>query len=457
MTFEVSRVKREEERTRIGRLAVERGLLSARELELLLERARTGARRRGASGARLGELLVRERYLTAPLLRELLEEQRRRRAREPEPAPSPEPATTARIAQYLARLRAANGQELLLMTDRPPAVRAPDVLTPLPEAPLTEEQMGLFAGEVFDAGAREQAARGATPVRVQAWPAGRFRITLSCSEQGTSISFRPVGLEPAADGITCPVEVEPLADLRRGLVVVAGASAVYRSSVLAKLVDRINDRARRHVITIERTITYEHASRASLVAQREVGLHTASYERALRATLREDPDVLAIGEIQGADAIATALLSAETGHLVVCSLHATTPSQALRRLVDVQGTAQRALVRATLANTLQAVVVLHVVAGRDGGRQLVADVLPATAAITRMIREDRMHQIDTAAATQPGSVVRDGQLRRLFEEGRVTRLAAMECAADPSCVEGVTPKRRAGAEDNGNGNGNGGE
>lgn len=454
MTFEVSRSKRQQERTRIGTLAVERGLLSARELELLLDRARAGGRR-GAPEARLGEMLVRERYLSAPLLRELLEEQRRRRAGEPQPAAADESVTTtARLAQYLARLRAAHGQELLLMTDRPPAVRAPDALTPLPEAPLTAEQMTAFCEEVFDAEERAAAARGAIVTRLQAWPAGRFRVALGCSEQGTSISFRPVGLAPAADGIACPIEVAPLADLRRGLVVIAGASAAYRASVLAKLVDRINDRARRHVITIERTITYEHASRASLVAQREVGLHTASYGRALRASLREDPDVLAIGEIQGADAVATALLSAETGHLVMCSLHATTPAQALRRLVDVQGTAQRALVRATLANTLQAVVVLHVVGGRDG-RHLVADVLPATAAIARMIREDRLHQVDAAATTQPGAVLRDGQLRRLYAEGRIARLAAIECAGDPACVEGVTPRRRVGAA--GEGDGNGGE
>lgn len=436
MTFEVSRVKRVEERTRVGTLAVEHGLLSQRELDGLLERARGGH-------IRVGELMVRERYATASMLRELLGEQRRRREeRALGPAAEVGVAMT-RIEDYLRRLHDGRGQELLLMTGHPPAMRQPDTLRPLAEPPLGAAQLEAFAGALFEPAARARAARGEPLVRIASYEGiGRYRVRFGTSEQGASLSFRPVGLDPRSDGIALPQELERLAHLRRGLVVIAGPSAAYRTSVLAKLVDQINENSRRHVISIERCPTYEHRSKLSLVAQREVGVHTASYDAALRATLREDPDVLAIGEIEGADAIATALLSAETGHLVICSLHATSPSQALRRLIDVQGTSQRALVRATLASTLQAVVVLDVVAGggRDAARHVVVDLMPGTAAITRMIREDRLHQIDAAARTQPGAVSRDAQLRSLCESGAVPRLTALQCACDPTALEGLAPR-----------------
>jgi twitching motility protein PilT len=436
MTFEISRVKRVEERTRVGTLAVEHGLLSQRELDALLERARVA----GPHRVRLGELMVRERYVTAPMLRELLNEQRRQREQRAAPAPAAVAVATARVEDLLRRLSEARGQELLLMTNHPPAMRLPDTLRQLAEPALDAAQLDAFAAEVFDAAARERAARGEPLVRIVAYAGlGRFRVRLGTSEQGTSLSFRPVGMDPRSDGIELPRALERLAGLRRGLVVIAGPSAPYRTSVLAKLVDQINENSRRHVISIERCPTYEHRSKLSLVAQREVGVHTASYEAALRATLREDPDVLAIGEIEGAEAIATALLSAETGHLVLCSLHATSTSQALRRLIDVQGTAQRALVRATLASTLQAVVVLDVVAGggKDRARHVVVDVMPGTPAVARMIREDRLHQLDAAAKTQPGAVCRDAQLRALCETGEVTRLNALQCASDPAAFEGL--------------------
>lgn len=443
MTFEVSRVKRVEERTRVGTLAVEHGLLSQRELDALLERARGASARR----VRVGELMVRERYVTASMLRDLLDEQRRRREQRLTPPAVPVVSATLRLEDFLRRLRDAHGQELLLMTGHEPAMRLPDTLRPLAEPPLDAAQLGAFAAELFDAAARERAGRGEPLMRIVAYAGiGRFRVRLGTSEQGTSLSFRPVGIDPRSDGMALPAELEPLAGLRRGLVVIAGPSAAYRTSVLAKIVDLVNENSRRHVISIERCPTYEHRSKLSLVSQREVGIHTESYESALRATLREDPDVLAIGEIEGAEAIATALLSAETGHLVICSLHATSPSQALRRLIDVQGTAQRALVRATLAATLQAVVVLDVVSGRgrDGARHLVVDLVPGTAAITRMIREDRLHLVDAAATTQPGAVSRDQQLRRLCEAGDVPRLTALQCANDPAALEGLRPRAMGG-------------
>lgn len=437
MSFEVSRTQREEERTRIGALAVERGLLSQRELQALLERTTRAPRGRGA---RLGELLVRERYLTTSVLRELLDEQRRRRHRRAAPPAAASQATTAAVAQYLARLKATGGQELLLMTGRPPAMRIPDALNTLDEPAIGAAQLDAFAAELFDADQRALAARGVPAIKLATYPSGRFRVTLTPSAQGQSISFRPIGVDPRGDGIELPHEVVHLADLKRGLVVIAGGSSVYRASLVAKLVDVINATSKRHVITIDRRPTYEHHSKLSLIAEREVGVHTDTYETALRASLREDPDVLAIGEIHGADAIATALLSAETGHLVICSLHATTPAQALRRLIDVQGTNQRALVRTTLANSLQAIVNLDVVPGREGARHLVVDLLPNTPAIARMIREDRLHQVDAAAVTQPGHVSRDDQLRRLCERGAVPRLAALECARDPGSLAGISTR-----------------
>ncbi len=408
----------------LGLLAVEHGFLTLEELDLVLERAG------GEPASALGERLIRERYLTVDGLEELLEVERRRHGAASGPLLSPI-AGGASLDQLLARGVAAGMQELLLLAGRPPAVRAPDLLVPTTDPPLDAATLDAHIARVFDPSERAAAA-GRSAAKSFETPAGRFRAILGGSLSGPSLTVRRLGLRPDADGLTLPDELARLADLRRGLVVIAGGRPADRAGVLAKLVERVVERSPRHVIVLEREARHEHAHGRGLVAERVVGVHTASYEGALRATLREDPDVLAIGELRGAEAIATALLSAETGHLVLCSLHATSAAQAVRRLVEVQGTARRGLVRSGLAGCLQALTIVETVQGRSG-RHLVADILPGSPAVARAIREDHLHQLP-APHTQPQGATRDARLVELVRAGQLSRCAALQAAADPDGV-----------------------
>lgn len=408
----------------LGPLAVELGFLTQEELDLVLERGR------GEPASALGERLIRERYLTVDGLEELLELERRRRGSASGPSLAPI-AGGASLDQLLARGVAAGMQELLLLLGRPPAVRAPAHLVPTTDPPLDAATLEGHIARVFEP-AERAAAAGRAVAKSFETPAGRFRAILSGSLAGPSLTVRRLGLRPDAGGAALPEELARLADLRRGLVIVAGARPADRAGVLARLVERVVERSPRHVIVLAREARYEHAHGRGLVAERVVGVHTASYEQALRATLREDPDVLAIGELRGPEAIATALLSAETGHLVLCSLHATTPAQAVRRLVDVQGTGRRGLVRSGLAGCLQALAIVEAVQGRTG-RHLVADILPGSPAVSRAIREDQLHQLP-APHTQPSGVTRDARLVELVRAGQLSRCAALQAAADPDGV-----------------------
>jgi twitching motility protein PilT len=438
-------------RTPIGKLLLERGVLSREELEAVIARDAervAASRTRRARPRRLGEALIAEGYMGAELLEEILEEQRRERGERPagrrgsglarrEEAAAGAAGPRERLADYLAYARRRGASEIFFYPGRPPAVRIADRLVPLEEPALGEERLASLIDDAFPPGERPALARGAAATRVVDGAGGRFRAVLSPAEQGIALALRPLDLEvDERRAERLPPEVARLADLRRGLVVIAGAHGAGRAAALARLVALMNERGRRHIITIERQVSYEHPSRLSLIAQREVGFHTRSFESALRAALREDPDVLIVGEIAEPEAIATALVAAETGHLVVCSLHAGDAAQALRRLIDVHGAAKRSLVRATVANVLRAVAVLDAVPGKDGERFVVADVVAGTPTVTRLVREDRLHLLGSApAGPASGIVSRDDAIVKLYEAGRVSRPVALEHLADRGRID----------------------
>jgi twitching motility protein PilT len=421
--------------SRLGSIALERGLISREELEALAARPADPAR----GARRMGERLVVERFITAPLLQELLEDQRLRRGLPSvaRPRAGLPPAPPFDLVETLAFTRAQGGTELVIEPGRPRALRRHGALVAFDEPDAARDAVERLAAETFSDDARARVARGEVASRILETPSGRFRAMLAGCDRGPVLTTRALSLELDASAERLPAELAALASLRRGLVVIAGGQAAERALVLAEIIDLANRRSRRHIITIERQMSFEHASRLSLVAQREVGRHTASYESALRAALREDPDVIALGEMWEPEAIATAILAAETGHLVFCSLHAADAAQAIRRLVDVQGDERRSLVRATLANTLQAIAVTAVVPGRDGERLLVADIVPGSPSVTRLIREDRLHQLETMSAAASGTTCRDERIVKLFQAGRITRAVALERMAEPARLDGI--------------------
>jgi len=439
--------------TRLGTLAVARGLLSREELlRILTRRAERGAGRRAPAGRRtpvVGEALVTEHYVSMPVLEGLLEEQRYRRGETPlvrraRIIPEP-PAAGLRAA--LAHMRLHGGLELLIGPGRPRALRIADRLVELDEPRLDAAAAESLIGDAYTPEEIAEARRGQAVAKILTPPGNRFRAIVFPTDAGLVMAIRALNLELEAGPDQLPPHVAELARLRRGLVVIAGAGAATRAEVLASLVEIMNRETRRHIIVIERHMTYEHPSRASFVAQREIGCHTESYESALRTSLREDPDVLVVGELYDPEAIATALLAAETGHLVICSLHAPDAAHALRRLIDVHGEGKRSLVRTTLASTLRAVAIIDVVPGRDGERFLVADLVPGTETVARLVREDRLHQLYSVAEAASGIRSRDERIVELYATGRVSRLVALEHLANHTRLDGVPePPHAAGSE-----------
>jgi twitching motility protein PilT len=279
---------------------------------------------------------------------------------------------------------------------------------------LTATQVWKFVGE-----AREKSERGGR----------RFRITANGSHQGPTLLIRPVERDARSEALALPGAVAALAEERRGFVLVTGPRTSVITDVLARLVATVAETSRRHVIAIDRQPIYRQRSSKSLVAEREVGEHTASYTSALRAALREDPDVIAIGQLGEPEAIATALLAAETGHLVIAGVHAADAAQAIRRLLAAQSASRRSLARATLANTLRAIAVVDAARGRAGWH-VVADIVPGTTAVTNLIRDDRLHQLEATVKTQPGAVTRDTRLAELAATGELPRVVALERVSD---------------------------
>lgn len=228
--------------------------------------------------------------------------------------------------------------------------------------------------------------------------------------------------------------IKKLAELPRGLVLVTGPTGSGKSTTLAAMVDHINRTSERHVITLEDPVEYMHKHGRSVINQREVGEDVASFAEGLRAALREDPDVILVGEMRDLETIATAITAAETGHLVFSTLHTNTAAKTVERIIDVFPPHQQQQVKIQLAGVLQGVLSQQLLSRKDGkGRVCAVEVLVATHAVRALVREGKIHQIPSAIQTgsTEGMIPLDKALADLVLVGLVDRETASEKAADP--------------------------
>jgi twitching motility protein PilT len=230
---------------------------------------------------------------------------------------------------------------------------------------------------------------------------GTLRVHAYGSARGLCVAVRlHQPKPPSLDALHLPPVVASFASLSRGLIVVAGPTGSGKSTTLAALIDRINDGSARRIVTIEDPVEYRHENRRSMITQREIGRDTPSLDRALRGVLRADPDVIVVGELRDAEAMHGALVAAETGHLVLTTLHTGDAAQTVDRICDAFAGTRAMQVRAQLAQVLAGVVCQHLVRrrGRDGRRALV-EVLVATDAVRNLIRDGKTHQLRNAIST----------------------------------------------------------
>ena len=262
----------------------------------------------------------------------------------------------------------------------------------------------------------------------------RFRMHVFRERGAVAGAFRRLPLViPTPESLGLPRAVIDLTRLRRGLVVVTGAAGHGKSTTLAALLDRINHERAAHIVTLEDPIEYVFEHKSSIVVQREVGVDTPSFEAGLRAVLREDPDVILVGEMRDQPTVEAALTAAETGHLVFATLHTQNAAQSIDRIVDVFAAHQHPQTRVQLSNVLRAVVTQQLVARRDRAELCLAvELLLANAAIRNLIRDGKAFQIQSVlqTGTAAGMVTMEASLKALCDRGLITADDAMEHAID---------------------------
>lgn len=281
--------------------------------------------------------------------------------------------------------------------------------------------------------------------------AARFRVNIYQEMRGISAAFRPIPdkVRPL-ESMNLPKVIGKLAMLPRGLVLVTGPTGSGKSTTLAGMIDAINDQRHLHVVTVEDPIEFVHRNKKSLINQREVGTDTASFGEALRRVLRQDPDVILIGELRDLETMEVAMTAAETGHLVFGTLHTQGAANSINRIVDAFPAHQQNQVRTQLSDTLQGVISQTLVKHASGsGRVAATEIMVRTNAVANLIREGQVSQLYSAIQTGSsfGMHTLDQDLKRLVEAGEITINEALRVIVDPSTLDNVTVRSTTGFSD----------
>ena len=356
-----------------------------------------------------------------------------------------------RIDGLFSALWQAGGTDLLLTVGLPPMLRVSGSLVPAPGTTgLTAEDTESLLAEVL------------APSQAEAWEASheydfsfswrdlaRIRGNAFTQRGLTAVALRMIPRSiPTPEDLGLPPVLRDLALRHQGLVLMTGPTGSGKSTTLASLIDLINRTRGCHIITVEDPIEYVHDHKVAAVNQREVGIDTANFPDALRSVLREDPDVLLVGEMRDLESIRFALTVAETGHLVFATLHTNDTAQSIARMIDVFPSDQQAQIRVQLAAALSCVVYQRLVPKIGGGMTAAYEVLVATPAVRNLVKEGKTHQLRNCLVTgmRDGMVTLEQSLSQLVQDGVVTELDAIARSLYPQDIESrphVAATRRA--------------
>ena len=342
------------------------------------------------------------------------------------------------LDRLLLALKERGGSDLHLSEGSPPILRVHGRLEPLPFPDLPAAALRAILNEVLKTPVQRErfGLDNDIDFSYESPGVGRFRGNAFLQNRGLSVVLRVVpGRAPSADELGLPPTVRAFTELHKGMVLITGPAGVGKSTTLAALIDLINETRSDHVITIEDPIEFIHTNKKALVNQREVGVHTRSFATALRAALREDPDVILVGEMRDPETISIGLTAAETGHLVLGTMHTTSSHKTIDRIIDSFPGDQQGQVRSMLAESLRAVVAQQLIPKRDGtGRVMALEVMLNTNAIGNLIREGRTFQIPSAiqsAGRKTGMVLMDQSLNELLQAGLISSEDARMYMTDP--------------------------
>jgi len=343
------------------------------------------------------------------------------------------------IQELLKYVIANNASDLHLLTGVLPTVRIDGFLRPVAsEAVLTSVVIEQMITTVMSPEQKDMLdVNKELDFSFSLESNARFRINAYYQKNTLAASFRFIPMTlPTIDGLGLPPICHQFATLRQGFILVTGPTGHGKSSTLAAILDEINRTRPVHIVTVEDPIEYVYTSQKALISQREVRSDTHSWEIALRSILREDPDVVLIGEMRDYETIAAALTIAETGHLVFATLHTNSASQSIDRIVDVFPESQQAQVRLQLSGNLEAIFSQRLVPKIAGGRTVAYEILVATQAVKTAIREGRTHMIDNIMLTSAefGMATLETKLAELVKSGIISLETAEAYALRPADI-----------------------
>lgn len=344
------------------------------------------------------------------------------------------------IADLLILARERGASDLHLCVGAPPMLRIRGRMTRTGYEPLSRSDVrGMLYQILTEAQQAQFEETHDMDFSIQIENLGRFRVNMFLQRRGEGAVFRVIPSEIRSfEELGLPPIMRELARRERGLILVTGPTGNGKSTTLATMVNLINEERFGHIVTIEDPIEFVHEHKNCVVTQREVGQHTKSFAAALRSALREDPDVILVGEMRDLETTALAITAAETGHLVLSTLHTNNAAQTIDRIIDIFPPGQQGQIRAQLAESIQGVVAQKLLPTLDGlGRVAALEIMVATAAIRNLIREGKTFQIPSVIQTakHEGMQAMEQALKNLVMTGQISREVAREAAADKDVFE----------------------
>lgn len=344
------------------------------------------------------------------------------------------------IEQMLEEAVKLGSGDVFVVSGGPASCKSGGEIVPLDPQPILPDSAEKLIRRIYELGNREidrLVKTGDDDFSFALPGLARFRVSTYKQRGSLAAVIRVIAFGiPDYKAMGIPEEVMSLADTRKGLVLVTGPAGSGKSTTQACIIDRINATRSGHIITLEEPIEFLHRNKKSIVSQREVELDSRNYVTALRACLRQSPDVILVGEMRDQETIRTAMTAAETGHLVISTLHTVGAANTIDRVVDVFAPEQQQQMRIQLAMNLRSVVSQQLVPTVDGDVVLAVEVMHVNNAIRTMIREAKIHQIDSviAAASAQGMISMDMSLFNLATARRIDALTAVRCATNPDLL-----------------------
>ncbi len=340
----------------------------------------------------------------------------------------------ARIDNFLKLMQERGASDLHFVVGQPPCLRLSGSIEPVRYKSLSTADFEVFLGEVTPKHIWQHYKEGGDADYAYECPGlARFRVNIFKQERGMGAVFRIIPTKLLTmDQLGLPDACQKIVTMERGLCLVTGPTGSGKSTTLSAIINKMNETRKLHIITIEDPIEFVHPNKQSLLSQREVGAHAQSFATGLRAALREDPDVILVGEMRDLETISLALSAAETGLLVFGTLHTNSAAKTVDRIINVFPTDEQESVRGIIADTLSCVLAQQLLKRKKGGRVAALEILFGSPAMGNIVREGKTHQLPNIirAGKRQGMITMDDSLERFVKEDIITSEAAYEKSID---------------------------